>query len=36
VKLIKKFMQRWKQEAEEQVGDLEPEVMPVEMFMDMD
>jgi hypothetical protein len=36
VTLIKKFMERWKQEAEEVVGDLEPGEMPVAILMDMD
>ena len=36
VKLIKDYMQRWKQDWDEVVGDLEPESLPVENFMDVD
>ena len=35
MKLIRDYMERWKQDADAVVGDLEPEEMPVEHLMDL-
>jgi hypothetical protein len=36
VRLIKNYMKRWQQEVDEVDGDLEPESIPAENFMDVD
>jgi len=36
MKLIRDYMQRWQQDADAVVGDLEPEEMPVEQVLDLD